>query len=645
MSSRRVSRQGLALGIALSSAGIALAVFAYFHAIDDTSTARPIGPASPEVPALGRAPSSDDLGGVDAESAAKAELASLETLDHSRGRKLGWIPPPRDTLAAVRGRVVDEHTREPLAGMTLTFLSRRPKTARVVTGDEGQFETGVDLASGVVAVLHVADASVPKYAARWDLEPAEFFLPLQTEGATPFEVVLSAKRPESVLEVDVKMPDGTPAAGATVSLVGGRRDERGDFVPDARLYEVSDPLGRTRFALFGADVYERSYVIEAEHRGTLASDPLELDPPIGMRPKTLDLQPGGIVRVHAQNDEGRPLSGVSLWLSTNEGGRFVSGRNGDTDASGDCVFTALRAACYSVSAVHPLTGRALAREVDLPRGGRADVEFRLTLSGLRLGAAGMVLDETGAPLSGVSLRMQTPGEDPLDLETSPDGLFEFWSRPVAGIHLSIGGGFLDDRFEPEDLSVPFGTTHLTIRRLERLETETRAFQIFDDRDHGTPPRATIFMYHAESASGSVPQGLQRWSTTRGLAQVSYKRRDDTFYAVEAPGYLRAHGKLSDLIEACGPVPLPLHVELVRGFERHLEVRDRVSKRIVAGARFSAANGLSGTSDSDGAVSLSSSEWPAVVRIECTGYEPLAWNPADAGFPGTVVWLEPLRAAR
>lgn len=645
MSARRGSRQSIALGVALSSVAIALCLFAYFRVFRDTRTTRPVDLAAPEVQGLARAPSSDDLGATDAGAAKKAELASLDSLDAARGRKLGFLPPPRDTLAAVRGRVLDERTREPLAGMALTFLSRRPKTARITTGDEGQFETGVDLASGVVAVLHVADATVPKFAARWDLEPAEFFLPLQAEGAPPFEIVLLAKRPESVLEVDVKMPDGTPAAGATVSLVGGRRDDRGDFVPDARSYEVSDPLGRTRFALFGNDVYERSYVIEAEHRGTLASDPLELDPPIGMRPKTLDLQPGGIVRVHAQNDEGRPLSGVSLWLSTNEGGRFVSGRNGGTDANGECVFTALRAACYSVSAVHPLTGRALAHEIDLPRGGRADVEFRLTLTGMRLGASGVVVDETGTPLAGVTLRMQTPGEEPVDLETNENGQFEFWSRPVAGVHLSIGGGFLDDRFEPEDAAVPFGTTNLTIRRVERLEAETRAFQIFDDRDRSTPPRATIFMYHAQSVAASGQQGLQRWSTTRGLAQVNYKRRDDTYYAVEAPGYLRAHGKLAELIEACGPAPLPLHVELTRGFERRLEVRDRVSKRTVSGARLSAANGLSGTSDANGAVSLSSAEWPAVVRIECTGYEPLAWNPAEAVFPGTVVWLEPLREAR
>lgn len=633
------------MGVALTFVGLALALFAYFRAALDVRNARPIGPASPDMPAFSTPRSSADLVDLDADRAAKAELASLDALDHARGRKLGWVPPPRDTLAAVRGRVLDERTHEPLPGMTLTFLSRRPKTARVVTGDEGQFETGVDLASGVVAALHVADAAVPKFAARWDLTPAEFFLPLPAEGAAPFEIVLTAKRPESVLEVDVKMPDGTPAAGATVSLVGGRRDERGDFVPDARSYEVSDPLGRTRFALFGNDVYERSYVVEAEHRGTLASDPLELDPPIGMRPKTLDLQPGGVVRVHAQNDEGRPLSGVSLWVSTNEGGRFVSGRNGDTDASGECLFTALRAACYSVSAVHPLTGRALVREIDLPRGGRADIDFRLTLSGLRLGVSGTVVDETGAPMSGISLRVQTPGEEPVDLESSENGHFEFWSRAVASVHLSVGGGFLDDRFEPEDAVVPFGTTNVSIRRVESLEAETRAFQIFDDRDHSTPARATIYMYHAAVVSAVGQKGLQRWSTSRGLAQVNYKRREDTMYAVEAPGYLRAHGKLADLVETCGPAPLPLHVELVRGFERRLEVRDRVSKRIVAGARVSAANGISGTTDTSGAVSLSANDWPAVVRIECTGYEPLAWNPVDAGYPGTVVWLEPLREVR
>jgi len=32
-----------------------------------------------------------------------------------------------------------------------------------------------------------------------------------------------------------------------------------------------------------------------------------------------------------------------------------------------------------------------------------------------------------------------------------------------------------------------------------------------------------------------------------------------------------------------------------------------------------------------------------VRVESAGYAPLSWDPATAGFPGDVIWLEPLRS--
>ena len=93
------------------------------------------------------------------------------SLEDARARKLGWIPPPPDTLAAVRGQVVDTRTGLPLPGISLTFLSRRPKTAHATTNALGWFQTGVELSSGVVSVMHAPDPANPRFTSRWTIEP------------------------------------------------------------------------------------------------------------------------------------------------------------------------------------------------------------------------------------------------------------------------------------------------------------------------------------------------------------------------------------------------------------------------------------------------------------------------------------------
>jgi hypothetical protein len=333
---------------------------------------------------------------------------------------------------------------------------------------------------------------------------------------------------------------------------------------------------------------------------------------------------------------------VSLWISSNEGGRWTSGKNGDTDARGEMVFSGLRAACWTLNVVHPLSGQTIQREIDLPRGGHADIDVRLTVVGLRLGLSGAVVDELGYPLAGVGVRVQSAGEAPVDLETGEGGTFEFWGRPSGGILVSVGGGFKDDRFEPELSSVPFGTTNVSVRRVQRFESTTQAVVVVDAHSGKPCTRASIVLYHAQSAANGLSQGMEKWRAESGVAQVNYKLRDDTVYAVDAPGYRRAQGKLAELIEASGPLR-PLRVELERGFERRVEARDRITKRPLAGARFLDGNGVLGITDSSGAVALAADDWPALLRVECAGYEPLVWDPAQAEFPGTQVYVEPLRA--
>jgi hypothetical protein len=86
----------------------------------------------------------------------------------------------------------------------------------------------------------------------------------------------------------------------------------------------------------------------------------------------------------------------------------------------------------------------------------------------------------------------------------------------------------------------------------------------------------------------------------------------------------------------------LRVELERGFDRRLEVKDRFTRRGVAGASVSSSGAILGRADEHGAVRLRADVWPASLRVESPGYAPVSWDPAAAPFPGDVVWLEPLR---
>lgn len=590
---------------------------------------------------LGSAPEAQPAAGAhENHLRAVPELAPVEAESAAalRARVAGIPPPPPDALVAVHGRVVDALSGEPVKDFTLCFLSRRPRTCLVRTDAEGRFATSAELSNGVVSVAHVPDAESAQFSSRWAVEPTSFLAAAPGAPGDGKEIVLAARAPERELAVDVRLPDGGAAAGASVSLTWGHRDPPGRFLPEGRAYEEADGYGRARFALFGADTWDRSFRIEAEHKGTLASDVLSLDPPLGRATPVLGLHPGGLLRVRAANDEGRPVAGVSLWVETPDETGTVRGKAGETDARGECVFTALRPGCYAISAIHPSTGAELRREVDLGRGAQENVDLRLSLAGLRLRLAGTVVDEFGYPLPGVSVRAQASGEPSVSLTTGEGGRFEFWGRACDGVLFTTGGGFLDDRYDPEIMSVPCGSAGLTVRRLGRLETRSWPIALVDRETGEAVETASVTLYYGDPHRPGA--ALQSFTASSGVVQVAFKQRDDLAYAVDAPGYMREEGPLADLLVAAGRTGL-LRVQMERGFDRRLEIRDRITRIGLARALVSSGGVVLGRADERGSVRLRGDTWPAGLRIESPGYAPASWDPVAAGFPGDVVWLEPL----
>jgi hypothetical protein len=158
--------------------------------------------------------------------------------------------------------------------------------------------------------------------------------------------------------------------------------------------------------------------------------------------------------------------------------------------------------------------------------------------------------------------------------------------------------------------------------------------------------ATVTLVQGEGfgATEARPEARQGFTTTSGFVQLTFKLRNETAYAVDAPGYLRTEGLVADLIAASAGRGM-LRVELDPGFERRVEVRDRATRRSIPGATIASGALLSERTNEQGAAVLRADVWPATVRVEAAGYASIAWDPLAAGFPGDVIWLEPLRGDR
>lgn len=583
----------------------------------------------------------DALGADGAADGGGGAGARLETEPVERSAEI--VLSDAETLRAIRGVVLDARTQEPVPGIALTFLSRRPRTIQVVTDAGGRFHTGAELACGAVSVLHAPDASDPRFAARWALDPNQFVLPPRAQGepaGVAREIVLLARDPEQVLEVAIRLPDGQPAQGAAVSLTLGDRGANGAFVPVERDFEEADALGRVRFPLFGDDVFGRSVQVEAEHGGTLASDVLELEPPLVLRPVALALHPGGVVRVRTKNDEGRPIAGVSLYLAVHEDARSVRGWHAASDATGEGLFTALRAGCYTVSALDPRTGQRIERTLDLGRGAQEVVELTLSVAGLRLALQGQVQDEFGYPLPGVELEIVHGNGDAATLASGDKGQFEYWARPESELLVRLGRGLQDDRFEPSEAAVVFGARGLVFRRKESLPDRVLAFEVVD-RATGESLRSARVAITAGDPEACTGRELAVFDAPRGVVQTSFKLRPGLAYVVEAPGHVRASGTIAELLRR-DPARVVARFPLDSGFERRLVVRERATGKPLARARVLQGTRTLATTDADGAAELSLPTWPTALRVEAAGFQPCAWDPLNAPFPSDSIWLDPLR---
>lgn len=567
----------------------------------------------------------------DPEARAPVALEALDLDSESARKGSVFYQPEPDTLVGIRGRVVDDASGLPIHGIELSFLSKRPRTVTTRTDEHGNFETGLELSSGLVTALHLPDPAHQRFGARWNVEPGQFLL--APEGPPMREMTIRVRAPERVLEVDVRAMDGTPAALSSVSLSRGTRGVDGRFELSSRDFELADDKGRARFALYGESEPGSALELLAESGGVDVSDPLQLVEPLALKPWRLDLYTGGRLQVSCQNDRGEPLSGISLWLECSESWRAPRGRAAFTDARGMAQFAPLPAGCWMLRAVHPQTGERIERDFELTRAAERSLTLRMSVANLLLGASGMVVDDAGHPLPRARLAVRN-GDAPLvEIETREDGRFEFYGMPSSGLMIRPGLALLDPQLIPDRLELPFGTHGIVLRQVGDPEPLSLAMRLVDAKSLAAVRGGLV-----ELACGPERANAQRFQAPDGVTSISFLRGKSHRYTAEAVGYRQVQGVLQELLETQrGGIAT---IALQPGFERTIRASDRITRRPLVGAVVWMGSTSLGQTDSNGELKLALESWPAQLMVEAKGYSISAWSPKVNAEAIEELYLEP-----
>jgi hypothetical protein len=529
-------------------------------------------------------------------------------------------------LHSLRGRVVEERGFTPVADLDLEIRGADGTIHRAATDSVGRFETPALFPRGVVLLRHAPDLEHPRFQAEHRLEPAQVFVPPPQDPAAPAGdelLLLRLLEPDLLLVVRVLDTDGTPARDSRVVLLEfheGGSPERAHVRP-------TDQEGLARFGVTLRDGNPRTLSVFADDvpRG-LVSDLVPL--PEGWKRErqttvTLHLDAGGTLRVRVLDDAGGPVPGARVsvnpeFMPTPFASLLRSWR---TDERGEAAIGARLPGVHLVKAEDPRNRLDFERQVELERGIETLVEFQLPPATTELAVSGVVLDEGGAPLPGVYLSVEKDGEERWwGTRSGEDGRFELWSHRVPSLTIRTDFLLESDRFEPVQLTVPFGTRGVVLHRVEVVERVSVAFLVSDAATGKGVSGAEIWIFdpkyeEEERIGGTGPDGS---------ARVEFKPREGLLWGVGAAGYLDAEGRVAEIdLDLRSPL---VEIRLARGFDRRWRIVDAYSGTRLAGAkvRDGALDDLLAISDDRGRFRLWGDPGPEVLLVSLPGYETLAW---------------------
>jgi protocatechuate 3,4-dioxygenase beta subunit len=325
---------------------------------------------------------------------------------------------------------------------------RKPLAQVMVNAYRQNFQSAARSDSNGIVLLRLPPGDYQLMVSRDSMAVSRNQNSASVEAGKTNRVEIEIAAPRMVSGI-VRQPDGQPAAGLRVRIVGGFGPGAGDVKTDAGgKFELEwNQRG------FGQnDTTDCVLVRDADHNLAVAQD---IDEDTG--PLDLKLAPGLTLAGRAECD-GKPVTNatVSLIFHTGRRGMFLPGWSRSTDTPGRFEITAIPPGRkYGVSVTAPGYGQKSINDVDAPaEAGRMELDpFDLKLANLKL--AGQVLDADDKPVVGVNVNLNGEGQPNGNTTTDSKGRFHFQvcEGQVRLFANSQTGGFAQTTAEAGDTNV------------------------------------------------------------------------------------------------------------------------------------------------------------------------------------------------
>jgi len=294
---------------------------------------------------------------------------------------------------------------------------RKPMPSVRVNAFKETFQLGAESDSNGIALLRLPPGEYQVFAYKENWAAENVTATVEPGKTNRVEIELS---PPSKITGVVRNPDGTPAAGLKIILVGifGSPREREIKTDDQGRFELEFQIEQ-----FGPPEMTPCLLVRDPERNLAAAQ--EIDEEAG----TVELQlAAGLTLTGQVECDGQPVTNVNAALIfwTGNMGMHLTGLTTGTNVPGRFEIPALPPGRrYGIVVSAPGYGqRAIHSIATTDEAGRIELEpIELKPANLRL--AGQVLDVDDKPVAGANVRLHGEGQPSADTRTDGDGRFSF----------------------------------------------------------------------------------------------------------------------------------------------------------------------------------------------------------------------------
>ncbi|MFT4539496.1 MAG: hypothetical protein ACI841_004332 [Planctomycetota bacterium] len=428
-----------------------------------------------------------------------------------------------------------------------------------------------------------------------------------------------AKRP--VVRVAVRVVDAAniPVGECEVSILAGWRGEFGVFRPVVRGHGVSDEDGLTSYYFDEERAKTWCLLLWARAPDGRTSPEVPVASVIPGVPHVLRLGKASSIRLQVLNEaggDGVAGSGCSL---------HRVGRHGQSDQihivtgeDGIAHFKSLAAGDYTYNVQAPHS--RFRRHADISVGEAEDkfVEIAFADETYGLAASGRFVGGDGERTTNGSLVVGADLSEGRTFYPDSDGYFACYTTHSETVILRIGELATSDRFEPQQVVVPFGTTGLVFRNTGAFPLHTSRFRVLDAASKNPILGAIVRVYLQDAYHGrgsNTAQGM--W----GTLEIEHAVRPDLRFVADAPN----HQRVSDWVVTSDDV---IEVRLWPGHMWDLDVVDASTGQPIADAVLTVKGQVVGRSDGSGRAHVEHDEDPKQIIASHPDYLEARWWPAS-----------------